>query len=454
MIPMLLTEVAACCGGSVFGAGDTWVSAPADVDSRSVLPGGLFVAVAGENVDGHDFAESALTAGAAAVLCSSRVNGPCVVVDDVIGALGKIARAVIDRLDKLRIVAVTGSQGKTTVKDLLGHALAPLGSVVTPVGSFNNELGVPLTALRVTEETRHLVIEMGARGIGHIQRLCHITPPDLSVVLNVGTAHLNEFGSTDAIAVAKNELVRALDSSGLAILNDDDKQVRAMATQCRGRVVTFGGHGDVGVEDVMLDEVGQLEFHLRWEGNTQALHVPLIGEHHASNVAAASAVALVEGSSLDTLAQSLANAAPDSPMRLARQVSAQGIVVLDDSYNANPESMAAGLRALIALAHPPGQPRHRACAVLGEMLELGPVGWQAHRDTGLLCQELGVDDVVVVGHGAVAIADGAGDIAALVSSPDEAVELLKSRLGRGDVVLVKASRASRLERVVDSLLEG
>lgn len=454
MIPVSLGELAEYCGGTVHGDSQITVSAPPQVDSRQVTAGCLFVAVRGEHADGHDFAAAAFKSGAAAVLCSTPVMAPCIVVSDPIAALGRIARSIIDRLHELRIVAVTGSQGKTTVKDLLGHVLAPLGPVVAAHGSFNNELGVPLTALRATEQTRFLVIEMGARGIGHIQTLCQITPPDVSVVLNVGTAHLSEFGSADAIASAKSEIVGALDAAGVAVLNDDDRRVRAMAGMARGRVVTFGSHGDLSVSDVILDEIGHLEMRLGWQGQHRLARVPLIGEHHAANAAAAAAVAVVEGAELDTIADALQAAVPDSPMRLARTETARGLIILDDSYNANPESMAAGLRALVAIAHPHGAVRGRAYAVLGEMRELGPASITAHSQIGTLCRSLGVDEVIVVGPAdgyAAGIAEGAGNIASMVDDPAAAADALSGRLRPGDVVLVKASRAARLEQVADAL---
>jgi len=454
MIPASLGELAEYCGGVVHGDTRTTVTAPAQVDSRLVNAGSLFVAVRGEHADGHDFAGAAFEAGAAAVLSSTPVMEPCVVVPDPIAALGRITRGIIDRLHDLRIVAVTGSQGKTTVKDLLGHVLAPLGPVVAAHGSFNNELGVPLTALRATEDTRFLVVEMGARGIGHIETLCRITPPDVSVVLNVGTAHLSEFGSAEAIARAKGEIVRALGPAGVAVLNDDDRRVRAMAELARGRVVTFGSHGDLSVSDVILDEVGHLELTLGWQQHHRLARVPLIGEHHAANAAAAAAVAVGEGADLDTVADALQTATPDSPMRLARTETARGLIILDDSYNANPESVAAGLRALVAIAHPREAAHGRAYAVLGEMRELGPAAAAAHRRIGSLARSLGVDEVIVVGPEdgyAAEISGGAADIATPVDDPAAAVDALSGRLRPGDVVLVKASRAARLEQVADAL---
>lgn len=449
MIPSSLGELARYCGGTAYGSDSVTVTAPADTDSRTVVPGGLFVAVPGDNVDGHDFADAALEAGAAAVLCSKPVSRPCIVTDDVTVALGKIARGVLERLDGLQVVAVTGSQGKTTVKDLLRHTLAALGPVVAPVASYNNELGVPLTALRVTEQTRFLVVEMGARGIGHIRKLCAITPPDVSVVLNVGTAHVGEFGSLDAIAEAKSEIVQALEPEGIALLNDDDQRVRAMANVSRGQVVTFGSSADVGIDNIALDENGHVGLRLLWEGQDCQVRVPLIGKHQAGNVAAASAAALVLGASLDAVSRTLATAVPDSPMRLAREYTPAGALVLDDSYNANPESMAAGLRVLAELAQRDGG--GRAYAVLGEMLELGPRGDQAHRDIGKLSRSLHLDEVIVVGDGALPIAEGAGDIATVVPDPMAAVSALAGRLRNGDVVLVKASRQSEFERVADEL---
>jgi UDP-N-acetylmuramoyl-tripeptide--D-alanyl-D-alanine ligase len=445
VIALTLAEVAEAVGGRLHGDGTARVDAVA-IDSREVRAGTLFAALAGEHVDGHDYVAVALEAGAAGVLASRSVDAPGVVVDDVTVALGRLATAQLRRTTA-PVVGITGSQGKTSVKDLLAHVLAPSAPTVAPQGSFNNELGVPLTVLRADERTGFLVLEMGARGIGHIATLCRIAAPDVGVVLNVGHAHVGEFGSPAAIARAKGELVEALTPGGVAVLNADDPLVAAMATRTRARVLTFGVTGDVALGPVTLDSDGTPHFTLSHDGVTAEAHVPQIGAHHAVNAAAATAAALALGLDLATVVGRLASARPASPMRMERHVRGDGLVVVNDAYNANPESMAAALRAVAGIAH------GRGVAVLGEMRELGDEAPAAHREVGRLAAQLGYRRVVVVGEEARAIAEGAGAIAEHVPDVGAAVLTLSASLRGDEVVLVKASRGGRLERVADALLE-
>ncbi len=446
MIVMSLADIAAVVGGVAHG--EAQVTAPASLDSRAVEAGGLFVALAGEHVDGHDYVESAIENGAAAALTSRPVgDAPVVVVEDVTDALGRLARHVLDEVHTT-VIAITGSQGKTSVKDLLAHVLAPWGPTVAPEGSYNNELGVPLTVLRAELETSFLIVEMGARGLGHIAGLCRIAPPDVAVVLNVGRAHVGEFGSPDVTAQAKGEIVEALTAEGTAVLNADDHRVAAMAARTSGDVVTFGVDGDIAMGDVRLDAAGEPHFTLSEVRTSVDVHVPQIGAHHAMNAAAVAATAIPLGIDLPTVAARLDHAVARSPMRMARHVRDDGLVVIDDAYNANPESMTAALDALVSLGGA------RTVAVLGEMLELGEGSHAAHVEVGRLAAELGVDRVVAVGTGAVGIAEGAGDRGTAVADVDEAVRELSAWLTPADVVLVKASRSVRLERVSEALLGG
>jgi UDP-N-acetylmuramoyl-tripeptide--D-alanyl-D-alanine ligase len=454
MIVMSLAEIADVVGGVAHG--DAQVTAPASLDSRAVERGGLFAALPGEHVDGHDYVESAIENGAAAALTSRPVgDAPVVVVDDVTVALGLLARHVLDEI-QTTVVAITGSQGKTSVKDLLTEVLGSSGPTVAPEGSYNNELGVPLTVLRADQATRYLVAEMGARGIGHIASLCRIAPPDVAVVLNVGRAHVGEFGSPDVTAQAKGEIVEALSADGTAVLNADDARVAAMASRTSARILTFGPTGDVVLGDVRLDD-GEPSFTLSHAGVTVDVHVPQIGAHHASNAAAAATTALALGLDLHVIADRLDRAVARSPMRMARHVRDDGLVVIDDAYNANPESMAAALHALAGVGSARSSASgggDRTVAVLGEMLELGDGSHAAHVEVGRLAAELGVDRVVAVGVGAAGIAEGAGERGTAVADVDEAVRELSAWLAPADVVLVKASRGVRLERVTEALLGG
>ncbi|MFD1826596.1 UDP-N-acetylmuramoyl-tripeptide--D-alanyl-D-alanine ligase [Mumia zhuanghuii] len=452
MITTALGRVAEIVGGTPYGVEGVDVTAPATLDSRRVESGGLFVAVRGEHVDGHDFAPAAYASGAAAVLGERRVDGPCVVVDDVEAALARLARDVRDRLDGCVVVGVTGSQGKTSVKDLLAQVLDASAPTVATAGNYNNELGVPLTVLRAEAATRYLVVEMGARAVGNIAALCAIARPDIGVVLNVGTAHVGEFGSVEAIARTKGELVESLPAHGVAVLNADDPAVAAMRSRTVATVRTYGTTpgADVVADDVRVGDDGEPRFVLRADGLSAAVHVPLLGAHQASNAAAATAAALAAGLSLDSVVEALAHVTNRSAWRMERSVRSDGLMVVNDAYNANPESVAAALRAVVAMAH-----GRRVVTVLGEMLELGGAAGAAHASVGSLAADLGVTQVVAVGVGAHQIHEAAAAADAdsvLVDDLDDALAWLRGYLRAGDIVLVKASRASGLERLAATLL--
>jgi len=356
---------------------------------------------------------------------------------------------------------VTGSVGKTTTKDLLAQLFAADGPTVAPVRSFNNEIGLPLTVLRADEATTHLVLEMGASGIGHIEYLTQIAPPDVSVVLVVGAAHLGEFGGVEATARAKSELVRGLRSDGVAVLNADDHRVMAMAELAPGPVVTFGTSpaAQVRATDVTLDQRGRAAFTLVDARTTHAprsasVRLRLVGEHHVHNALAAAATGLVGGLELADVAAGLSSADALSPHRMHVVDRPDGVTVVDDSYNANPDSMRAALKALAQLA---GRDR-RSVAVLGEMLELGAEARQAHDAIGRLVVRLNIGLTVVVGDGARAIRDGAnhegswGDEVVLADDVDAAEQLLAQELRAGDVVLVKSSYGAGLWQLGDRLV--
>ena len=443
MIPVALDHVAEVTGGTIHAAAGLVVDS-VEIDSREARAGTLFAALVGEHVDGHDFAAAAIESGATAVLASRELDVPCVVVADVTEALAALARDNRART-RASVIGLTGSQGKTSVKDLLAHVLGMSGPTIAPPGSYNNELGVPLTVLRADAETAYLVVEMGARGVGHIAELCSIATPDVGMVLNVGSAHVGEFGSAEVIAQAKGELVEALSPDGVAVLNADDPRVSAMESRTSARVLTFGMTGDVALGGVTLDDLGQPRFTLTYDGTTVDALVPQIGAHHAINAAAATAAAIAVGLDLTQIAERLATAVSASPMRMERHVRSDGLVVINDAYNANPESMAAALRAVAAVGNGP-------IAVLGEMLELGEASRDGHLETGRLAAELGFARVIAVGSGAAAIAEGAGEIGETVEDVDTAIDLLSASLRADDVVLVKASRGGRLERVAHALL--
>ncbi|WP_369388686.1 UDP-N-acetylmuramoyl-tripeptide--D-alanyl-D-alanine ligase [Streptomyces sp. CG1] len=459
MIALSLAEIAAVVGGQTHDIPDpsVQVTGPVVRDSREVVPGSLFAAFVGERVDGHDFAPQVVEAGAVAVLASRPVGVPAIVVEDVQTALGALARHVVRRLGAT-LVALTGSAGKTSTKDLIAQVLQRKAPTVFTPGSLNNEIGLPLTALTATEETRFLVLEMGARGVGHIRYLADLTPPKIGLVLNVGTAHIGEFGGREQIAEAKGELVEALPEDGAAILNADDPLVRAMAPRTKAKVVLFGesAEADVRAENVRLTDSGQPSFRLHTPSGACDVTMRLYGEHHVSNALAAAAVAHELGMSAEEIATALSEAGTLSRWRMEVTERPDGVTIVNDAYNANPESMRAALRALAAM----GKGR-RTWAVLGKMAELGDEALAEHDAVGRLAVRLNVSKLVAVGGIEAswlqlgAYNEGSwGEESVHVSDAQAAIDLLRSELRPGDVVLVKASRSVGLESVAQALVEG
>ncbi|MFE2942389.1 UDP-N-acetylmuramoyl-tripeptide--D-alanyl-D-alanine ligase [Streptomyces sp. NPDC059255] len=467
MIALSLAEIAAIVGGQPHDIPDPAVRVTGSVvyDSRAVEPGGLFAAFAGDRVDGHDYARRAVEAGAVAVLATRPVGVPAIVVDDVVQALGALARTVVERLGATT-VALTGSAGKTSTKDLIAQLLRRAGPTVWPEGNLNNEIGLPVTALRAEQDTRFLVLEMGARYIGDIRYLTGLVPPTVGLVLNVGTAHIGEFGGREQIAQAKGEMVESLPSAadgGVAVLNADDPLVRAMASRTKARVVLFGesGEADVQAENVRLTATGQPAFSLRTPSGCSEVTLRLYGEHHVSNALAAAAVAHELGMSVDEIAVALSEAGTLSRWRMEVTERADGVTIVNDAYNANPESMRAALRALVAMGGASRAEGGRTWAVLGQMAELGDASLSEHDAVGRLAVRLNVSKLVAVGGREAAwLRMGAynegswGEESVHVSDARAAIDLLRSELRPGDVVLVKASRSVGLEKVAQALLEN
>ncbi|GAA2101040.1 UDP-N-acetylmuramoyl-tripeptide--D-alanyl-D-alanine ligase [Microlunatus panaciterrae] len=473
-MPLSVAELAAAIGCPPPATGaDAQVTAVV-IDSRAVVPGAVFVAFAGEHVDGHDYVDQAWQRGAVAAVTARPVSGgPCLVVPDPQAALGQIGAEVVRRARRtgLRVVGITGSQGKTSTKDLLAQVLEADGSTIAPRGSLNNEIGVPLTATGVEPSTRYLVSEMGARGVGHIAYLCQLTPPDVGVVLNVGHAHLGEFGSQQRIALAKGELVEALPADGTAVLNADDPLVSAMRNRTRARVLTFSTQdpsADVWAGDAAGDDLGRYSFTLHAGDRRAEVRLRLLGRHQVPNAVAAAVAATALGVDLDRIASALSAAGLRSRWRMEISERPDGVVVVNDAYNANPDSMLAALQTLAELGHSRRRryPQARTWAVLGEMLELGDGSEAEHRAIGAAAAALGISRVVVIGDAARGISVGAGrpdardgagpglsgEEALFVHDKAAAVPVLVERLREGDIVLVKASRGVGLETVADALL--
>jgi UDP-N-acetylmuramoyl-tripeptide--D-alanyl-D-alanine ligase len=452
MIAMTLVEIASVVGGTVDGDPDVLVDGPAFVDSRAVVPGGLFVAVVGERVDGHDFAADAVHEGAVGVLGSHATGVPTVVVDDPVVALGRLATHVRSRLTAT-VIALTGSQGKTGTKDYLAQVLTTAGATVATAGNNNNEIGVPLTILKATPDTEFLVLEMGARGIGHIAYLCDIAKPTIAGVLNVGTAHVGEFGSREAIAVAKAEIVQGLPSGGVAVVNaDDELALHTVGPGTDATLLTFGLAGDVHWRGVEFDDLDRPTVTFLHRDRERTVTLRQSGSHQLHNAAAAIAFALAAGLAFEDAVDALGQAVSQSRWRMELTERADGMIVVNDSYNANPASMRAALDALAAI----GQRRKaRTIAVLGEMRELGAEAVEGHRSIGSYAGQQGIDVLLVIGEAASPMVIGAADhdiTAVQTADRAEALAWLRENMAPGDVVLVKASRGAELDRVAEALV--
>jgi UDP-N-acetylmuramoyl-tripeptide--D-alanyl-D-alanine ligase len=453
VIARTLADVAVAVGGDVRDADPGAIVSSVSIDGRTAEQGSVFVALTGSHADGHDFAAQAVANGAIAAIVSREVPGPRVVVDDPLLALLALGRDERDRLTGVRVVAVTGANGKTSTKDLAAAVLSTRFRTHASPSSFNNEIGLPMTLLGAPEGVEAIVAEMGARRVGDVALLCDIARPDVVVVTNVGVAHMEIFGSWERIVASAAEPVESLGPEGTAILNADDAAVRALRERTTARVLTFGlsEDADVRAADVRLDDDARASFVLahRDERELAALAVP--GEHMVSNALAAAAAGIALGVTLPECAAAL-KGARIAPWRMETFENARGVVVVNDAYNANPESMAAGLRAARWIARD-----GRLAAVLGHMAELGAVAFEAHERLGELVVRVGVDRLVTVGEPAEAIARAAvregqlpEDVASYATAA-EAAEDVRRWARRGDVVLVKGSRVVGLERVAEAL---
>ncbi|MEO3858212.1 UDP-N-acetylmuramoyl-tripeptide--D-alanyl-D-alanine ligase [Acrocarpospora sp. B8E8] len=444
MIPMTLNKIAQVVGARLHDVRDpqALVTAPSAVDSREVVPGGLFAATVGARVDGHDYAAGAIAGGAVAVLAARPVGGPALVVEDVQLAIGLLARHLLEHLSPT-VIGLTGSVGKTTTKDLLAQVLERHAATVATDRSFNNELGLPLTVLRADATTRYLVLEMGAGRKGDLTYLTGLAPPQAGLVLNVGTAHVERMGVGPAdVAEAKGELVEALPADGFALLNADDPYVRGMAGRTRAQILLYGQspEAQVRAEDVRMADRARPAFELVTPSGRAPVELDLIGEHQVSNALAAAAVATALGLGVTEIADGLHSARRRSAGRLEIVERPDGITVVDDAYNANPESMRAGLRAVRALAG-----TRRTVAVLGAMGQQADASRARHAELGRLVADLRFDVLIAVGAGdPLAMAEAAesssqGVAVHTVEDVAGALRLATALLEPGDLVFVKAS---------------
>nr|WP_246039703.1 UDP-N-acetylmuramoyl-tripeptide--D-alanyl-D-alanine ligase [Glycomyces buryatensis] len=439
---MSLAEIAQAVEGRLSDSADpeAIVTGGIEFDSRKAGPGGLFLAIPGEKVDGHTFAAKAAAQGALATIATEPIDTPAIYVDNGIDALTRLAKHVAAASDAI-IIGVTGSNGKTSTKDIIGQVCADLGPTVATEGNFNNELGHPYTVCRVEPDTEYLVLELAARGLGHITQLCEIAPPKIGVVLNVGISHLDGFGDIETTAKAKSELPRYLNRyTGDVILNADDPRVKAMAEGLPDINDLYFGidseNTDFFAENIDPGD-GRHSFTLWTPEGSARVNLQFWGRHHVYNALAAAGVARQLGAKPDQIAASLSKAGRRSERRMDVFTRADGTTVIDDSYNANPASMGAALRAL-------GQvpTEGRRIAVLGLMADLEEQSESCHRRVGEQAAEAGVDELIAVGDGTQYIIEGADAVASTTHVLDQpaAIELLRQRLRPGDTVLVKGSR--------------
>ncbi|QHC70135.1 UDP-N-acetylmuramoyl-tripeptide--D-alanyl-D-alanine ligase [Rathayibacter sp. VKM Ac-2801] len=471
MIALTLTEIAEAVSGRLHLAGSsataaTVIDGATETDSREIAPGGIFVAKRGEHTDGHLFAPAALERGAALLIVERPLDldVPQILVDDSVEALGALATEVVRRVRAkggLTVIGVTGSNGKTTTKNLLRTVLERVGETVAPRGSFNNEVGAPITMLQVSESTRFLVAEMGASAVGEIRRLVRMARPDVGVVLAVGLAHAGEFGGIERTLEAKTEMVADLTADDVAVLNADDGRVASMAGRTAARVLWFGRGESADVRAVDIDATADgTRFAIEvsaGEGREAAraeLLLRVLGEHHVMNALAATAAALSVEVALPAIVDALATVTLAERGRM-EVLGGEDVRVINDAYNASPDSTAAALRTLAQIAKPGG----RTVAVLGEMSELGEWADEEHERVGLLAVRLNISQIVVVGRGARRIhvaAEREGSWSGesvFAETSDEAFDLLEDYLQPGDTVLVKSSNSAGLRFLADRLGE-
>lgn len=461
MIALEVAEIADIVGGQVV-RGDSRLTVAGEVhtDSRLVSPGAVFFALPGETTDGALFAAAAVESGAVLIIAERDidVDAALIVVADGVAALHALAREVVARVRRrgqLRVVAVTGSNGKTTTKNLLRAVLSTAGPTVAPEGSFNNHVGAPISMLRVDPDTRYLVVEMGASRIGEIARLIDIVTPDIGIVLKVGLAHAGEFGGIDAVEQAKAEMVTRLPGDGVALLNGDDPRVAAMAELTAARAVLFGvgGSNSLRAVSVHASVAGTAFDYLDADGRPHSVHLRIIGEHHVTNALAALGVAAEFGIPTAEAIAAIETVPRAERWRMELLDPGTGVTVINDAYNASPDSTSAALKTLAQITGP----EQRSIAVLGEMAELGEYAAEEHDALGRLAVRLNIDQLVVVGerarhiHAAAGLEGSWDGESVFVADTDAAYAFLREELRSGDVVLVKSSKSAGLRFLGDRL---
>ena len=464
MIELSLARVAELVGGRVQSGAETMVTAGVETDSRLVEPGSLFVAKPGEVTDGHAFVAAAKAAGAVAAIVERElqdVDLPQVLVANSVQALGLLAKGVLAQVRAetgLKVVGITGSNGKTTTKNMLRAILSQVGPTVAPIESYNNEVGAPISVLKIDRDTRFLVAELGAGGPGSIAYLTDIVKPDMAVELKVGLAHAGEFGGIEFTAKIKAELLEGSDASTVAVLNRDDVNVREMATSFQGQKVWFGTNSDANywADNYSLSLAGTA-FDLHWpDGSVNHVTLQILGEHHVMNALASAAVADKLGVDRGLIIAALQAIPLAERWRMQILERPDGVTIINDAYNASPDSSRAALQTLAQLGRLTGR---RTVAVIGEMAELGQFAAEEHDKLGRLAVRLNIDLLAAVGPGAKLVYMGASFEGSFdgesqyFESVTEALTGLRGILRGGDIVLVKSSKSANLRHLGDDLAE-
>ena len=464
MIDLKLSEIAAAINGRLVGD-DLLVTGSVETDSRLVKPGSLFVAKPGEVTDGHNFAGKAQESGAVALLVErvlDDVSIPQILVEDSVLALGLLAKFVLAEIRKqsgVQVIGVTGSNGKTTTKNMLRQVLSEIGETIAPIESYNNEVGAPYSILQTNLNTKFLVVELGAGGPGSIDYLAQIAKPDIGVVLKVGLAHVGEFGGIETTAQIKSELVRALGEDAVVVLNADDGYVADMAVLTQAKKIWFGTSSDADYQasdqQVSIDGTS---FHLHWpDGVIAPVKLQILGEHHVMNALATLAVADVLGVPRDKAIAALEAMPLAERWRMQLTEGADGISYINDAYNASPDSTKAALQTLAQLGRQTGR---RTVAIIGEMAELGEFSRQEHDAIGRLCVRLNLGLTIAIGEGARLVYMGASlegsydGEAQFLESLDGAFDVVRGMLRSGDIVLIKSSKSANLRHLGDQLAEA
>lgn len=463
MIELTVAQIAKQTSGQVHGDETVTITGSVETDSRLITEGSLFVAKPGEETDGHLFIARAEQAGAVAAIVEKVMPGisiPQIQVEDSVLTLGSLAKYVLETIREktaVKVVGVTGSNGKTTTKNMLRHVLEQVGPTVAPIESFNNEVGAPYSILQTTFETKFLIVEMGAGGPGSIDYLAQIAKPDIGVVLKVGLAHVGEFGGIEATAKIKSELVKALSDDATVVLNADDGYVTDMADLTRAKKVWFGTSTDCeySASEQKISLQGT-SFEMHWpDGSSHTVELQILGEHHVLNALATLAVSDLLGVQHEVAVHALESMPLAERWRMQVLNRTDGVTIINDAYNASPDSTKAALQTLAQL----GRSGNRTIAILGEMAELGSFSREQHDSIGRIVVRLNIDQLIVVGEAAKLIHMGAeqegswGGESKFFESIDEAFEYVRGMLRAGDLVLVKSSKSANLRHLGDNLME-